>query len=43
MKRYRLLIAIQTEAATRGDMGFEIDTTGLSAEQVADVIWQNLH
>ena len=42
LKRYKELVAIQTEAAARGDMGFAIDTTGLAAVEVADVIWRNL-
>jgi predicted kinase len=42
LKRYKELIVIQTEAARRGDLGLEIDTSGLSAGQVADVIWQQL-
>jgi GrpB-like predicted nucleotidyltransferase (UPF0157 family)/predicted kinase len=42
LKRYKELVAIQEQAATRGDMGFVIDTTASSASQVADAIWRNL-
>lgn len=42
LKRYKELIAIQTQAAARGDMGFVIDTTDRSASDVADAIWDNL-
>ncbi|MDF1512526.1 MAG: GrpB family protein [Anaerolineae bacterium] len=41
--RYRELVAIQDNAARYGDMGFEIDTTGCSARQVGNIIWDNLH
>jgi GrpB-like predicted nucleotidyltransferase (UPF0157 family) len=43
LNRYRELIVIQNVAARYGDLGYEIDTTSLSAEGVADVIWENLH
>jgi len=42
LKRYKELVAIQEQAAARGDMGFVIDTTGQSASEVAGTIWQNL-
>ncbi|MBN1992663.1 MAG: GrpB family protein [Anaerolineae bacterium] len=42
LRRYQELVDIQTRAAARGDMGFVIDTTGLDAAQVAEMIWQNL-
>jgi GrpB-like predicted nucleotidyltransferase (UPF0157 family)/predicted kinase len=42
LQRYRELITIQNQAATQGDMGFVIDTTGHNAAQVAGLIWQNL-
>jgi GrpB-like predicted nucleotidyltransferase (UPF0157 family)/predicted kinase len=42
LKRYKELVAIQEQAAKRGDMGFVVDTTDLTAAQVADTIWQNL-
>lgn len=40
--RFRELIDIQTENAQRGDLGFVIDTTQLSIEEVADAIWHNI-
>ncbi len=40
--RFRELIAIQTANAQRGDLGFVIDTTNLSVEEVADAIWRNI-
>ena len=43
LNRYRELVVIQENAARYGDMGFEVDTTGCTAVQVADVIWENLH
>jgi len=43
LKRYRELVAIQEEAARRGDVGFPIDTTGRTAEEVADAIWDDIH
>lgn len=42
LKRYKELVAIQEQAAKRGDMGFVVDTTDLTAAQVADTIWQSL-
>jgi GrpB-like predicted nucleotidyltransferase (UPF0157 family)/predicted kinase len=42
LKRYKELVAIQEQAARQGDMGFVVDTTNLTAAQVADIIWQNL-
>jgi GrpB-like predicted nucleotidyltransferase (UPF0157 family)/predicted kinase len=42
LKRYRELLAIQERAAARGDMGFVVDTTGRSADEVAEAIWQNI-
>ncbi|MFL7808016.1 MAG: GrpB family protein [Anaerolineae bacterium] len=43
LKRYRELVAIQGEAAKRGDVGFATDTTGRTAAQVADAIWDDIH
>jgi GrpB-like predicted nucleotidyltransferase (UPF0157 family)/predicted kinase len=43
LSRYQELVAIQERAAAQGDMGFIVDTTGLNAGEVADVIWRNLH
>lgn len=43
LKRYRDLAAIQQVGATRGDLGFVIDTTARSPLQVAAAIWQNIH
>jgi GrpB-like predicted nucleotidyltransferase (UPF0157 family)/predicted kinase len=40
--RFRELQQIQGEAAKRGDMGFVIDTSGLSVEESARAIWQNI-
>ena len=42
LNRYRELVEIQNRAAARGDLGFVVDTTVLSAVEVAGVIWQNL-
>lgn len=39
--RFRELTAIQNENAKRGDLGFVIDTMGLSVTQVAEAIWHN--
>jgi len=39
LKRYKELVAIQTSAAERGDMGEVIDTTGILPAEVADLIW----
>ena len=41
-KRFRELQAIQERNARRGDLGFVIDTTSLSIEEVADVIWRDM-
>jgi len=43
LARARELTAIQNAAAQRGDMGTPVDTGGLSAAQVADVIWAHVH
>ncbi len=43
LKRYRELSAIMEAGADRGDMGYEIDTNGMLAGEVADRIWQNIH
>jgi GrpB-like predicted nucleotidyltransferase (UPF0157 family) len=40
--RFRELMAIQAENAQRGDLGFVIDTTQLSIDEVADAIWRNI-
>jgi GrpB-like predicted nucleotidyltransferase (UPF0157 family)/predicted kinase len=42
LKRFRELQAIQDANARRGDLGFVIDTTRLSIEEVADAIWRNI-
>lgn len=42
LNRFRELIAIQEQASRFGDMGFVVDTTNLSAAQVAEAIWQNI-
>jgi len=42
ISRFRELSAIQSAAAMRGDLGFEIDTSELSAEAAAEVIWRNI-
>jgi GrpB-like predicted nucleotidyltransferase (UPF0157 family)/predicted kinase len=42
LQRFGQLLAIQNEAARRGDMGFVLDTSGLSAEQAAGAIWSNI-
>jgi GrpB-like predicted nucleotidyltransferase (UPF0157 family) len=36
------LVAIQTAAAQRGDLGFVVDTTRLTAVETAQAIWSNL-
>lgn len=41
-QRFRELQAIQDRNARRGDLGFVIDTTGLSIEEVADAIWRDI-
>jgi len=40
--RFRELQVIQDRNARRGDLGFVIDTTGLSIEAVADAIWRDI-
>ena len=40
--RFGELTAIQNENAQRGDLGFVIDTTHLSINEVAEVIWRNI-
>ena len=42
LNRFRELLAIQDEAAQRGDLGFVIDTTHLDVEGVAQAIWSNI-
>ena len=42
LRRYKELLAIQERAVARGDMGFVVDTTSHSAQEVAEAIWQNL-
>ena len=42
LRRAKELVAIQTRAARRGDVGIPVDTTGLSVAQAADVIWQRV-
>ena len=42
LQRFRELVSIQEAAAQRGDLGFVVDTSALSAAQVAEYIWQNL-
>jgi GrpB-like predicted nucleotidyltransferase (UPF0157 family)/predicted kinase len=42
LKRFRELQTIQDMNARRGDLGFVIDTTGLSIEEVADAIWRDI-
>ena len=43
LKRFRELNAIQQAAANQGDLGYPLDTTGQSAAQVAQRIWQLSH
>lgn len=43
LNRYRELVSIQENAARQGDMGVEIETTGQSAAQVAERIWNDIH
>ena len=43
LNRFRELTAIQNTQALRGDLGFVVDTTARSVEQVAASIWQNIH
>jgi GrpB-like predicted nucleotidyltransferase (UPF0157 family)/chloramphenicol 3-O-phosphotransferase len=42
LKRFRELQAIQTANAKRGDLGYVIDTTNLSIDEVADAIWRDI-
>ena len=42
LQRFRELSEIQDAAAQRGDLGFVIDNTHLSAQGAADAIWNNL-
>lgn len=42
VRRFRELQAIQDHQARRGDLGFVIDTTSLSIEEVADAIWRDI-
>lgn len=43
LDRFRELTAIMEAAADRGDMGYEIDTAGLTAQETAEAIWRNIH
>ncbi len=43
LERFRELDAIMEAGAERGDLGYLIDTTELTAAQVAEVIWKNIH
>ncbi len=43
LERFRELTKIMRVAADHGDMGYEIETSGLTAMQVAEAIWQNIH
>jgi GrpB-like predicted nucleotidyltransferase (UPF0157 family)/chloramphenicol 3-O-phosphotransferase len=43
MKRFRELTAIMEAGADRGDLGYEIDTVGLTPEGVARAIWLDIH
>lgn len=40
--RFRELTAIQAENALRGDLGFVIETTDRSVDEVAEAIWRNI-
>ena len=42
LQRYQELVSIQEDAARHGDLGLVVDTTGRSAAEVAEAIWQNL-
>lgn len=42
LERGRALASILALAAERGDLGLEIDTTGLDAREVAAAIWERL-
>jgi GrpB-like predicted nucleotidyltransferase (UPF0157 family)/predicted kinase len=43
LSRYKELVAIQEATAKRGDLGFVVDTTGLTAAEAADAIWRDIH
>jgi GrpB-like predicted nucleotidyltransferase (UPF0157 family)/broad-specificity NMP kinase len=43
LKRFRELAAIMEAGADWGDLGYEIDTVGLTAEGVARAIWLDIH
>ena len=43
LERFRELTAIMEAGAERGDMGYEVDTTGMAVKEVAETIWQNIH
>jgi chloramphenicol 3-O-phosphotransferase len=43
LQRFRQLTEIQNLNAQHGDLGYVIDTTGLSARQAARVIWAEAH
>jgi chloramphenicol 3-O-phosphotransferase len=42
LNRYLELRHIQADAARRGFIGVEVDTSNLSPEQVADIIWKDI-
>jgi GrpB-like predicted nucleotidyltransferase (UPF0157 family) len=42
LKRFGELQSIQDRNARRGDLGFVVDTTNLSIEEVADAIWRDI-
>jgi GrpB-like predicted nucleotidyltransferase (UPF0157 family)/predicted kinase len=41
-RRFRELQAIQAANARRGDLGFAIDTTGMSIDEAAGAIWRDI-
>jgi predicted kinase len=43
LQRFRQLTEIQNANAQRGDLGFVIDTTRLSAREAARTIWAKVH
>jgi GrpB-like predicted nucleotidyltransferase (UPF0157 family)/predicted kinase len=43
LERFRKLSAIMESGADRGDMGFEVVTNGMTAGEVAKMIWLNIH
>ena len=43
LERFRELTAIIEAGAGRGDMGYEVDTTGMTIKEVAETIWRNIH